>query len=69
MASDTEETVTLCNDEGVSLVKQNLEVVGDRLVSLSEKITLCNRILDDLKDLSDVLVRKSLHEVSLPTQK
>lgn len=38
---------------------QNLEDVEVRLVTLSERITLCNRVLNDLKDLGDVLVVSS----------
>ncbi|KAA8591753.1 hypothetical protein FQN60_017127 [Etheostoma spectabile] len=72
MASNTgctEDTMTVQPDEGVSRARQNLEDTEDRLVTLSEQITLCTRVSNDLKDLSDILVRKSLQNVSLPLRK
>lgn len=35
---------------------QTMDDVENGLVTLSDKMTLCNRVLNDLKDLSDVLV-------------
>lgn len=35
---------------------QTMAPVENRLVTLTDKIILCNRLLNDLKDLSDVLV-------------
>ncbi|TDH11548.1 hypothetical protein EPR50_G00061790 [Perca flavescens] len=69
VAGCTEDTMTVQTDEGVSRAKQNLEDLEDRLVTLSERITLCDRVFNGLKDLSDILVRKSLQNVSLPPQK
>ncbi|TMS11358.1 hypothetical protein E3U43_020351 [Larimichthys crocea] len=74
MASDTvtgcpENTMTLQTDEDVSPVQQDLEDVKDRLVTISEQLDLCQSVLNDLKDLSDLLVRKSLQDVTLPQKK
>ncbi|KAM7383160.1 hypothetical protein PAMP_002838 [Pampus punctatissimus] len=49
--------------------QQLLKDVDGRLVTLSDKINLCNRVLEDLKDLSDLVVRKSFQDVSLPQLK
>ncbi|CAK6964368.1 hypothetical protein E3U43_020351 [Scomber scombrus] len=71
MASDTDcptEAVVQQKEEGIPPVKQLLEEVDGRLVTLSEKITMCDRVLEDLKDLGN-LVRKSFQDVSLPQQK
>ncbi|CAB1429028.1 unnamed protein product [Pleuronectes platessa] len=71
MASDTDsagDKPTVRTEDDVSTVKQ-LEEVNNRLGTLSEGITMCERVLNDLKDLSEVLVRKSLQDVTLPPQK
>ncbi|KAI9524027.1 hypothetical protein NQZ68_020988 [Dissostichus eleginoides] len=68
MDSNTEAPLALQTDEGVAPDKQELEDVSDRLVTLSDHITICNQVLNDLKELSDILVRKSLQDVTLPLQ-
>ncbi|KAK2909991.1 hypothetical protein Q8A73_007706 [Channa argus] len=65
----TADTITRRADSGVSVSQQLLQDVNDRLVALSEKITMCNQVLDDLKNLSDVLQKKSVQDVSLAQQK
>ncbi|KAM7383159.1 hypothetical protein PAMP_002838 [Pampus punctatissimus] len=74
MASDTVtdctvETAAQRREEGTPPVEQLLKDVDGRLVTLSDKINLCNRVLEDLKDLSDLVVRKSFQDVSLPQLK
>ncbi|KAK9514110.1 hypothetical protein VZT92_027599 [Zoarces viviparus] len=73
MASETVpgcSDLTMRTEEAVSRDKQDLEDIEDRLVTLSDKLNLCNQVLNDLKALSGVLVRKSLQDVSsLPPQK
>ncbi|CAK6964369.1 hypothetical protein FQN60_017127 [Scomber scombrus] len=57
MASDTDcptEAVVQQKEEGIPPVKQLLEEVDGRLVTLSEKITMCDRVLEDLKDLEEI---------------
>ncbi len=52
----------------ILLLPQDLEEVEDRLMTLSERVTLCNRVLNDLKDLSDVLVVSSLYSPLEPCE-
>ncbi|KAK5861921.1 hypothetical protein PBY51_017359 [Eleginops maclovinus] len=68
MDSNTEGTLALQTDEAMALDKQAQEDVSDRLVTLSDKLNICNQLLKDLKELSDILVRKSLQDVTLPQQ-
>lgn len=52
-------TVSLCSNCLVTRMfrpLQLLEEVDSRLMTLSEKITMCDRVLEDLKDLGDLVV-------------
>ncbi|KAG7474488.1 hypothetical protein JOB18_010081 [Solea senegalensis] len=71
MSSDTDRTdgsLARWTEDGVSPGVQH-ERVTDRLRTLSEKLSVCDTVLNDLKDLSDILVRKSLQDLTLPSQK
>ncbi|CAL1610315.1 unnamed protein product [Knipowitschia caucasica] len=49
--------------------KQTVEEVESLLQASSDRVKLCNTILDDLKLLNEALVRRSLQDVSMSTQK
>ncbi|KAK2844857.1 hypothetical protein Q5P01_011516 [Channa striata] len=69
VAGCTEDTAARRAGDGLAASRQLLQDIDDRLVVLSEKISMCNQVLDDLKSLSDMLQGKSLQDVSLSQQK
>lgn len=69
MASDPDRKGATVTDEDISQEKQTLEDVESKIATLSGRMDLCTKIVEDLNDLHGILVRKSLQDVSLPIQK
>lgn len=67
--SDTQKKADTRGEVAASPTEKSLHDVEARLATLSDQMDICTAILSDLKELNEVLVTRSLPDVTLPLQK